>query len=179
MVDALFIFVLLIFGIIISLVSRKHKIPVIYWLLQRFEREEYIKKSPGKGSLYFLAGVLLTIKLFPKDIALLSIMILALGDSISTLVGINFGRTKQFINGSGTKLLEGTLAGVIAAFLGCLALILLVPGFSVGILQALAACIGAMIVESIDLQVNKQPVDDNIIVPLTAGVVITLISMFL
>lgn len=178
-IDALFIFIVLILGVILSLLSRKYKIPIIYWFLKRFEREDVIQKSPGKGSIYFLVGVLLTIKLFPKDIALTSIMILALGDSVSTLIGINFGRTKHFINGSGKKLLEGTLAGIVAAFIGCLVLIFSIPNFSVAILEAAIACIGAMIIETIDLQVNKQAVDDNIIVPLSAGAIITLMRILL
>ncbi len=166
--NALIIFIILVAGIILSLLCKKFKIPVVYWLLSQFEREDEFRKFPGKGAMFFCAGVLLTVKLFPKDIALASIIILALGDSISHLVGMYFGKTKG-IFGNKSKYLEGTVAGIIAAFIGAL---LFVVWY-----EALLAAVVAMIAEAVELDMNKHPVDDNLIVPLAAGTSIYVLRM--
>ena len=78
-----FLFFLLVAGLIISLLSLKYKIPLINWFLKNFEKPDYIRTFPGKGVLFFIAGCLLALKLFPNDIAFASIAIVSLGDPIS------------------------------------------------------------------------------------------------
>ena len=169
-INAWIIFIILLAGIIVSLLSKNFKIPVVYWLLNQFEREAEFKKFPGKGSMFFCAGVLLTIMLFPQDIAFASIIILALGDSVSHLFGMYVGRTKG-IFGSKTKTIEDSIAGIFVAFLGAL--------FFVIWYEALLAAVVAMIAEAVELDMNKHRVDDNIIVPLAAGTSLYVLRMFI
>ncbi|NQV09213.1 hypothetical protein HQ529_05155, partial [Candidatus Woesearchaeota archaeon] len=86
-IETFFLIWLLVFGFIISALSLKRKIPVIHWFLERFERPEDMKVFPGKGALFAVFVILLSLLLFEKDIALAAIMILALGDSFGALIG--------------------------------------------------------------------------------------------
>jgi len=165
------IFVILILGVIVSLLSKKYKIPLVWQLLRKFERPSVIKKFPGKGTIFFFVGVLLVLRLFEKDIALASIIILTFGDSISHIIGMKFGRIKHPLNNNGKKKLEGSLAGLIAAFLG--ALIFVHP------LLAFLGALAGMVAEALQLQLNNNEVDDNIIVPLVAGTAMLLARYFL
>src|SRR3989338_5463719 len=63
------LFGLLIIMLAISILSKKYRIPVIGWFLRNFEREEYAKKFPGRGFIYYVIGVLLVLAFFPMDIA--------------------------------------------------------------------------------------------------------------
>ncbi len=161
------ILVAVIFGLLMSYLSRKARIPVIWDLLQVFERKRELGKFPGKGIIFYFIGVYVALLLFPKDIAMASIMVLALGDSVSHLFGIHFGKTKHPL--SKTKFLEGTIAGFIAGFIGALA-------FSRWH-EALFASLAAMIVEAIEVKVGTEQVDDNLIVPIVAGGVIWLLRL--
>src|SRR3989339_683182 len=67
-------------GGLASILSKRVHLPGLSWFLDHFEREEMRKTFPGRGLIFFFVGVLLVMKLFPKDIALASIMVLALGD---------------------------------------------------------------------------------------------------
>lgn len=163
-------FLLIIAGFLISLISKYARLPLIGWLLDRFEREENIKAFPGSGMLFFMIGALLSMKLFNENIALASIMILAVGDSVSHIVGAEFGAIPNPLSSNGKKL-EGTLVGILVGFVA--ALVFVRP------LEALLASVGAMIAEVIELEFNKRPVDDNIVVPLVAGTIILLVRKYL
>ena len=157
---------LIIIAIVGSIFVKKTKPKIAYQLLKFVEREKALKELPGKGMMAYLLGTLLVIILFEKDIALASIMILALGDSFSRLIG-PFGRIKHPFNN--TKFLEGVIAGVIAASLG--AMLFVRP------LEAIVASIFAMLLEGIDLRIFKLKINDNITIPLIAGIVIWLIRI--
>ena len=90
-------FAIIIFSVL-SLISLKFKFPIISFLLKNFEREKFVKEFPFKGMIFFLVGCLLTLKIFSKDIALASIMILTLGDSVSFLYGTFLGKIRLRFN---------------------------------------------------------------------------------
>ena len=166
-IDKKIILIIIIVGSILSYLSKKARIPVIYNLLETFERKEEIKKFPGKGIIFYFTGVYVVLILFSRDIAMASIMILALGDSISHLYGLHYGKIKYPL--SKTKFLEGTIAGFVGGFLG--AVIFAKP------LEALFASLAAMLVEAIEVKIGAEQIDDNLIVPFVAGAVIWLIRL--
>lgn len=147
-------------------VSRLHirgaQLPVLTRLINSAEREKD-KAFPGRGALRFLTGAFLSLIVFRNnpDLVAAAIIVLALGDAASTLVGISFGRHRIFYNKK--KSFEGSVAGVAAAFLGVVALTSFSP------LTALAAALTGMLVESLPLGI-----DDNLTVPLAAGFAIWL-----
>lgn len=166
LISPLFLLALAILLVIGSLYVKKTKPKSIYMLLEYIERKEALDLLPGKGLIAYLGGAFLVILLFEKDVALASIMILALGDSISRLIG-PFGRIKHPFND--TRFLEGVIAGIIAASLG--AALFVRPS------EAIIASFSAMLLEGIDLRLFNYRIDDNITIPLIAGAVIWLIRV--
>lgn len=155
------IFWLLALGIAISWLSLRFRIPVIAWFLDKFERKQV---RPGKGVITYFIGVLLALKLFPFDIAMASILILALGDGVSSLIG-PFGKLKTKL--SDKKLFEGTFMG---GLLGATAAL-----FFVAPVEAFLASFVAMFFEAMEIRLNQKILNDNVIVPIVAGTVITLL----
>ncbi len=150
----------------LSLISKRAKLPVIGFLLESFERETDIKNLPGRGFITFFAGMWLVVSLFERETALPSLMILTLGDSFATVVGLVAGRVRMPFSRS--KTLEGTVAGILAGFLGAY---FFLRNWQVSIIASSAA----MIVESVDI-LTKEPLDDNILVPIAAAAVVMLLS---
>lgn len=124
---------------------------------------EKFERSGGnyRGAFYFYIASAISLFLFPQQIALLSIAVLALGDSFSTAVGI-FGKIKIFYNRK--KTWEGTLAGFAAAFAAC---------FLINPYLALPAAFIGMIIESLPLKI-----DDNLTVPIVTGIALSVIAAF-
>ena len=154
------IFVLLVLGVFISFLSTQYKLPVITKCLCIFERE-CNKHFPGKGVLFFLIGSLLSLQLFPKEIALASIMILTFADPLSCIIGSSFGKIK-LIN---EKNIEGTIAGI---FIGTLLASLFVPVY--------LAFIGSLFAMIFELTFSDV-VDDNLLIPLIAGTIMYLLYL--
>lgn len=110
------------------------------------------------SSTWYAASVFLVLLLFPKPYALAGILVLAWGDPAANVVGQRWGKT-PFL--SGTVL--GSMTFVVAAVL---ALILFVPWWMALATAAVTALVEAAAVD----------LDDNLIVPLTAAVVLLLIG---
>ncbi|MBU0456584.1 MAG: diacylglycerol/polyprenol kinase family protein [Nanoarchaeota archaeon] len=165
------VFLLIIIGIIASFICKRTNLPFFSFFLKHFEREDMKKNFPGRGLIYYFVGILLVMRLFEKDIALAAIMILSLGDSVSHIVGERFGQIKNIFNGKSKKLLEGTLVGTFAGFIGAV--------FFVPIPEAFIGSLIAMIAEVVEIDFNKNTLDDNLIVPLVAGTAMFLVRNFI
>ncbi len=154
---------ILLVGILMSIVAKKIKIPIIHNMLLLFERKTDLKKFPGKGAIYYVLGMIIVLTLFPTDVAFAAIMVLALGDTVSNIIGRKFGRKMPF---STNKTVKGSIAGFIAALIGTV--LFLQPA------EAIICAFAGMFTESFDC-----PIDDNITVPLGAalGVVILRITL--
>jgi len=116
-------------------------------------REE--EKPTLMGSTYFLFSTLLTILLFPKSIAIASLLILILSDTCAALVGKGIGNISIF---------GKTLEGSIAFFFSSLLIVWLYPNLNRfwGSIGAL----GATLIEILPIKV-----DDNLTIPLVAGAI--------
>ena len=113
------------------------------------------------GATYMMISTLICIAVFPADIAFVAIAFLAIGDTLAALVGIPFGKRKLL----GTdKSLEGSTACFIGTFIFAL--------FFLNPFIALAGAITATIAEIFPL-----PVDDNIKIPISAGIVMSLVNL--
>ena len=154
-------------GIILSYLSKKIRIPIVYNLLEEFERNGELEKFPGKGIIFYFIGIYIVLLLFPKDIAMASIMVLAFGDSVSHIFGLHFGRIKHPLSKS--KSIEGTMAGFVAGFIGALVFL---PWW-----ESILASLISMIVEAIEIKIGTQHIDDNLIVPFVAGVVVWMVRL--
>ncbi len=164
---ALSLGIILALGIALSLIEKHNKLPFLSLMLDLFERESDRESFPAKGMLFFIAGVFLSVLLFPINIALASIMVLTFGDSFTHIFGVHFGKVKSPL--AEHRFIEGAFAGIIAGFFGAL--------FFVSPLHALIAATAAMLVEAIEFNIPKIQVDDNILIPLVAGASLMLLGM--
>ncbi len=167
-----FFMLLLVVGLLVSVISSRHRLPLIGWFLDTFDRPG--GPLPGWGSITYVISVILLLGFFGKgDITYASIMILALGDSVSSMVGMRLEKSTRLWKTrhplSADKLLEGTLFGFVAASLGAM--------LFVSISEAVVASAVAMTVETIEFRVRKHPVDDNVLVPLSAALALFLFRM--
>lgn len=159
-------------GLLLSIISRKHKIPILTWFLKQFDREKDITRFPGKGALFYIFGVLIVYGLFitqpdGKNIVAASIMILALGDAAPHFVA-HLGRIKHPF--SDVKYVEASVFGAMLAFLGAV--------FFVRPLEALIASVVAMFIEGIDLKIGLE-LDDNLVIPVVAATTIWILRMLI
>lgn len=155
-------------GILLSFIYKKMKIPFLHRILVLMDRPKDIKTFPGKGAILYGIGTLLVLMFFEKNIAMASIMVLALGDSLAPLIG-QYGQIRHPLDKK--KFLEGSFAGMAAGFLGAL---LFVVWY-----EALIAATAAMISEGVTLKIGSNQLDDNIIMPLVAGAIIWLIRLLI
>ncbi|MCX7940941.1 MAG: SEC59/DGK1/VTE5 family protein [Endomicrobia bacterium] len=137
--------------------------PSVNKLLLRLFEGTYREKEKDNIStlIWTLSGAFLTILLFSdnKNIVTLSLLYLALGDSIAAVVGVAFGKIKL---GSRRKSLEGSLAFFLIAFLCGL--------FYVKPEYALLAAFIAAAIEFLPL-----PLDDNFVLPIFVAGVLTIV----
>jgi dolichol kinase len=111
--------------------------------------------------VYFAVGILFTLVLFPAPASYAAIAIFALGDSTASIFGGYFSNTPLPFNKD--KSLEGSAAGFFLAFLA--------GSVFVSPLTALVGAAVAMFIEYLPL-----PVNDNLLIPLTAGLALTLLA---
>jgi len=163
-IDVTILAILTVMALLFSIISLKFKVPLVNMSLEHMGREEE-KKFPGKGFFYYLLGSTLAVALFEKNIAMASILVLAFGDSFSRFIGQFYGRIKHPF--SDTKVVEGWAAGIAAATAA--------SSFLVVWYAALIASIVAMTIEAIELKLLHHTMDDNLLIPIIAGTVMTII----
>ncbi len=125
------------------------------------------------SSTWYMLGVLLALLAFPRGVAVIAILVLALADPAASWVGRKHGR-RSF--GGGTRLGTGVFAGVTFAVVLPLAW---VPG--TGAPGLVAAGSTALLVAALTAlaEAFSGPFDDNLLVPLVAGATYwTLLPLF-
>lgn len=142
--------------LISSFLYQNHKIALLTWLFTRFDRPG---KFTAKGAIIFFVGTLIAVLLFPPLIAALSILVLAISDSLATIAGHYAGKHIVF----GKKTIEGTLV-----FFACTLVILVF--FSIAPIKALLI---ALIVSATEL-VTPTYLDDNLTIPFATGLLLSL-----
>ncbi len=126
-------------------------------------REKEFSKPTGSG--YFLVSCLITVLVFPQEIAALAILFLSLGDPSATIVGTWKGHTRLW-----GKSLEGNAA--------CLGVCLFVAIIFCVILQrpplavALAGALVATFVQALPVRLN-----DNLTIPIISAVAMLAVSI--
>jgi dolichol kinase len=116
------------------------------------------EKGRLASSTWYVLGVLLTLLLFPVEISVAAILVLALADPAASVLGRLYGK-RRF--GKGT--LVGSSAFLAVAF-PCLLTVMAWPA-------ALAAAAAIATVEII-----PWPLDDNLVLPIASGVIISLLA---
>jgi phosphoserine phosphatase/dolichol kinase len=110
--------------------------------------------------IFHALGLILCLLIFPARIGYAAIAVLTLGDSSASIFGKRFGKTKIPFNRG--KSVEGSIIGLVFAFLGALLFV-----------DPITAIIGAaagILIEALPL-----PIDDNLLMPLAAGLLMYLL----
>lgn len=108
------------------------------------------------GSTYYLVACWFTILAFEQTVAAAALLILACADTAASVVGQAIGGTRL----TKGKTLSGTGAFVVTAFLVTLPLFPATTAFAGAIIAAVTECL-------------PLPLDDNITIPLAAGISLT------
>lgn len=154
-------------GIWIGLDLMRLKVPALNalsmrWFGKLMRREEL--KSVSANSFYIL-GLFVVVLVFPKPIAILSALYLAVGDPIAAIVGTRYGRHKLV----GKKTVEGALGNFVA----CFAVTFLVAAtyFALPLLSSFGlAVVGGAI--AVLVEMCPSPIDDNLTIPVGSGILL-------
>lgn len=157
-------FVIAVTSIIIYISYEIRRQEIFDWFLRHFGREN---EKNGKGAVWYLLGCSLTFLIFPKNIALAGVMILALGDSLSHYIGRFYSYIPHPLNKK--KNIEGTIFGILAGFAGA--------SFFVPVTHAIIASFVAMNLEAIEWKYKRYKIDDNLLLPLAAATVLYILSL--
>lgn len=112
------------------------------------------------GATWVMIGACLVVLLFPREIAILSLIFMSIGDTTAGLIGKAYGKTAI-----GEKTLEGFLAGLVI----CLTIAWFFP--AAPRMVAVSGAIAAMVIEILPL-----PLDDNLSMPLGSGTIMLIIN---
>ncbi|GAB1468385.1 SEC59/DGK1/VTE5 family protein [Candidatus Cloacimonadota bacterium] len=166
-------FLLLLVAFSISLVIEFHRLwqrsfrktfnRIFGMILRRHEQHDFT------GATYLLFSAMVCVAFFDPLIASCAMAFLSIGDTFAALVGMSFGKRK-FIGMS--KSLEGSLACFVTCFIFGL-FWLKNPNWVYPVL-ALGGALMATFAE-----VGKIPLDDNLKIPFSAGLVMTILSIII
>lgn len=139
-----------------------HKIPLFHELFRQKE-----KKTLG-GHVFLAIGSIIAISVFSKEIAILAILMTAVGDAAAAIFGRIYG--KHAIPGLKDKKIEGVFAEFAADILAGFAYIYFFGGhIGVGVAYLIILAVMAASATVIETIANK--LDDNLLVPVFAGII--------
>lgn len=133
-------------------------------------RREELKSVSGNS--FYVLGLFTIVLLFPKNIVLLSVLFLAIGDPSAAVVGSLYGKHKII----GKKSIEGAGANLVLSSIAALLFGLLYVGLS-PTNALLLATIGG--ITSMVAELTPAPVDDNFSIPLISATILTAISILI
>ena len=118
-------------------------------------------KGKFTGATWVFIGSTLTISIFSKEIAVISLVYMSLGDATAGLVGEKFAKTKFY-----NKTIEGSIAGLIVCLLSGYFVHLTLP-----LVVVFSGAFAAMFIELMPISI-----DDNLSVPLFSGTIMVIVS---
>lgn len=156
--------------------------PGILGSIEEAFREKMLKMDRGVsrpliGAFWFYFALGITFLVFPFGIAVVAGLLLAISDSMSTIIGVKWGSHRMV----GNKSLEGSLTFFILSFLitivsldfilsGAGSLMVSATAFMVSIIATFLELIPG--IDRLKEWKNKEIVDDNWIIPIISGLII-------
>ena len=120
---------------------------------------EHELKGQFTGATWVMISASVTILVFPKYIAIISLIFMSIGDTFAALIGKKFGKLKIY-----DKSFEGFLGGLIACLVAAYCydpLPFYISGFG---------ALAAMLFETLPL-----PLDDNFRIPIGSAIIMTIL----
>lgn len=132
--------------------------------LQKFMRKNEVSRL--NSMTFYALSTFFVCLAFPKGIAILSVLYLAIGDMLASIIGVKWGRHKI---GHG-KSLEGSLAFFFSCFLITFLYPIVVPSFqgSIWVLAFLGGFIGML------SEIALPRLDDNFVIPIFSAIFLSL-----
>lgn len=162
-------------GLILVLEVSRMKSGAVNRFLISFFRP-LLRKSEMKrisGGWYYILGLLLAVMIFPKSVAVMAILCLAIADPVSSIIGILFGKKGiQLLPG---RSLVGTLAGAtVCCVVGMsYSMAVMEAGIGTAVLVGLGGFFGGFAAEVAPLEV-----DDNLLIPVFTGSIFWIICQY-
>jgi dolichol kinase len=120
------------------------------------------------GYIYYIVGSLLTVILFEPMVAVTSMLLLSLGDTVSGLVGSILVNSN--VRGKNEKWCVKPVPIVVAMFIACLFIGYLSSGIThLPFPVYLAGAVGATIADTVAIVIHGRNLDDNLTIPLFSG----------
>ena len=110
------------------------------------------------GATWAFIGATISVFLFEKDIAVLALLFMSVGDTVAALIGQRYGKIKV-----GEKSLEGFAGG----FISCIFISIFFP--SIIWINRISGSLAASLIE-----LSPLPIDDNLMIPIVSGGVMAL-----
>jgi dolichol kinase len=154
-------------GMFASFMIKRQKLPFFARMLRFFERDHHMEQFPGRGILFYTIGAFICLILFETRIAYAGILILAVGDAVTNLVGRYIGKTKTKL--SPHKYLEGTVVGIILS-------IPIAYSFVPNLTAAIVCSCVAMFLEMLHVKIFDFEIDDNLLIPIGASYTLSLFT---
>lgn len=128
------------------------------------ERERDLCTFPAKGLVFYACGVALCF-LLPSPLREIAILILAVGDSVATVVGVYFGKRRIPWNTSHT--IEGLIAAIVSTSIAaaCIATHSYLARY-------IAVIVVVFVLESLPWKQWSRYYDDNIFLPLVSVILL-------
>jgi dolichol kinase len=137
-----------------SFLHQRYSIAFLTWLFTNFDRPS---KFTAKGAITFFVGIFIAVLLFAPLYAALSILVLAVGDSLATIAGHYAGKH---------ALLKKTLEGTLTFFICTFAILVFFVAPTKALLVALVASATELI--------TPPSLDDNLTIPFVTGLLLSL-----
>lgn len=133
------------------------------------------------GYIYYMAGSLLCVLLFPSKIAVTAMLFLILGDTVSGLAGSILKNCD--VRGATAPAGRGRikpLPVVASMFVACILIGYLASGFSgLSFPVYLAGALAAAFADGVAIIIGGRSLDDNFSIPVFSGVLMSIVAMIL
>lgn len=139
---------------VIGLEFLRLRVGLEWWLYEKLTREYEQDQFAGYG--YYMLSMTVVVLLFPEEIALPAMLMLAIGDPISGAVSDD---TLKTVKGPQVLVTMFVVSALLAA-----------PFLYEAPLAVLAAAAGATVADGVKLRIGDFIVDDNLTIPIYASV---------
>jgi dolichol kinase len=161
-------------GIALSIDISRHYNPKIQALVDKLF-SDIMRKDEVSGSFalsgvsYMFLGFFISVVLFSKGIAISSLLVLIVSDTAAAIIGKKAGTNYSY-----GKSMEGAFAFVISSFL----IGVLSYTFASYNATFISIIIASFITTYVEYNSNKWKINDNLAIPITYGMTITILGWF-
>lgn len=169
------IVMLIVTSIVLYLDISRKSIGFFEFIVNRLFTKIMFESEKGRGEnlssmSYFFLGALSTIILFPKGLAICSILILILADTASALIGTNYGEPLD----NGKSIIGSITFFIVCFFTGILSYFIIYYSTKFSIIL-----IASIVTTLAEFYSDKTRFDDNLLIPLTYALSTVILNLLI